>query len=116
MDANPANWSKNGQTFHADLIPGWDYGTAASPGVFLLFQNHCDGLPITMGGTTLTGDAHECGYGRVSSGAQVFVNEASPDGSQPNPIVNLSPDQRGLNRYFPAKTGNPIPGTVKHNH
>jgi hypothetical protein len=116
MDANSANWFKNGETFHADLIPAWSYGTAASPGPFLLFQNHCDGITITISGTTLTGDGHECGYGRISSTQNLYVNEASPDSSSPNPIVNLSPDQRGYKRYFPATTGNVIPGTVKHNH
>jgi hypothetical protein len=121
MDANPANWFKNGETMHADLIPAWDYGTAASPGIFLRFSNHCGGITITeaaTGGTatTMTGDRHECGSGRVDSLAQVFANEASPDGSQPNPIVNLSPDQRGMKKYFPGKTGNAIPGTIGHNH
>jgi hypothetical protein len=58
-----------------------------------------------MSGTTLTGDAHECGTGRFTSSSQLWANEASPDGSQPNPLVNLSPDQTGPLRYFPLPAG-----------
>jgi hypothetical protein len=107
---------RNGESGHADLIPAWSYGTAASPGIFLQFTVHCQGITVNMGGTTLTGDPHECSFGRVSSGIQIWVNEASPDGSSPNPLVNLAPDQRGYKRYSVMPTGTSIPGTVKNNH
>lgn len=102
----------NGQSMHFDLIPAWSYGTTASPGIFLVFAQHCNGQTITMGGTTLTGDAHECGSGRIELNRQLYANEASPDGSQPNPIVNLAPDHTGKGRYVTPTTGTSIPGNV----
>jgi hypothetical protein len=98
---------KNGESGHFDLIPAWDYGTAAAPGVFLKFSNHCGGQTIVTpdSGTSLPGDGHECGTGRISLTENMYANEASPDGSSPNPVVNLNPDQTGLKRYFPLKTG-----------
>jgi hypothetical protein len=104
----------NGQTGHADLIPAWAYGTAASPSVFINFSVHCGGQTIVMSGTTLTGDAHECGTGRFTSSSQLWANEASPDGSQPNPLVNLSPDQTGPLRYFPLPAGTTGDWTFTH--
>lgn len=111
----------NGETFHFDFRPAWDEGTAASPGIFLKHMVHCEGLTITQastGGTTatLTGDPHECGFGRISATEAVFHNEASPDGSAPNPIVNLTPNLTGKNGYFPTAHGTAIPGTVHHSH
>lgn len=101
----------NGQSMHFDLIPAWEYGTAAAPGVFIKFSVNCDGQTIVMSGTTLTGNGHECGYGRISLTENLWVNEASPDGSQPNPLVVLSPDQTGTNRYFPI-----VPGATGNGH
>lgn len=107
---------RNGESFHFDLIPAWDYGTAAAPGIFLKFSNHCDGQTVVISGTTMTGDGHECGYGRISLTENLYVNEASPDASSPNPVVNLNPDQTGILKYFPVATGTPVPGPVHHKH
>jgi hypothetical protein len=104
----------NGQSMHFDLIPAWDYGTAASPGVFLNFSNHCDGTPITISGTTMATDPHECAYGRIDQTENVYVNEASPDASSPNPIVNLSPNQTGTLRYFTVTPGSTGTGHLHH--
>lgn len=105
----------NAASIHSDLIPAWDYGTAASPGAFLEFINHCGGVNIVMSGTTMASDPHECGFGRISSTKQLWVTEASPDGSQPSPVVTLSPDQSGTNRYFPL-TGATGDFTIQHPH
>jgi hypothetical protein len=106
----------NGQTAHADLIPAWSYGTAASPGTFLNFTVHCAGITVVISGTTLTGDRHECGSGRIDSTEQTWAAEASPDGSSPNPLVVLSPNQTGSLRYFPLTAGTVVPGPVHHKH
>jgi hypothetical protein len=113
--ASPFNY---GETGHFDLIPAWDYGTAANPGTFLKFSNHCDGQTIVTpdSGTVMTGDGNECGYGRISLTENVYVNEASPDSSSPNPVVNLNPDQTGTLRYFPLVNGTSVPGPVNNHH
>jgi hypothetical protein len=108
-----------GTTMHADLVPAWDYGTGDNPGVMLKFFRECVGLTMTIpnasggGSTTLTGDPHECGFGRVSADQQMPTGP-SPDGSLPNPIVNTAPDLTGTNQYFPLPSGTPIPGAVIH--
>jgi hypothetical protein len=106
----------NGQSAHFDLIPAWSYGTAASPGTFLIFGTQCGGQTIVMAGVTLSPSAHECGSGRISSGSQLWNTEASPDGSQPSPLVVLSPDQSNYLRFFAGSTGNPIPGSIHNCH
>lgn len=106
----------NGESMHFDLIPAWSYGTGASPGTFLRFAVHCNGQTVTVAGTTINGDPHECGSGRFDSASQLYNNEASPDGSAPNPIVTLNPDHSGIDRYFLPATGTSVPGTVSHTH
>jgi hypothetical protein len=106
----------NGQSGHADFIPAWSYGTTASPGIFIRFVVNCGGVTVVMAGTTLTGAPHECGSGRIDSGAQVWGSEASPDGSLPNPLLVLSPDQTGPLLYFPLPTGTAVNGPVQHTH
>lgn len=111
---------KGGECFHADLLPAWDYGTGDKPGFMLKFFQHCLGLSMHVknsDGTTytdLTGDPHECGYGRISADTQAVVNDAPPDGLGPNPVVNLAPDQTGALRYFPLAAGTALPSTVLH--
>jgi hypothetical protein len=42
---------------------------------------------------------------------------ASPDGSSPNPVINLNVDQSvNANRYFPLPAGTSIGGAVLHSH
>lgn len=111
----------NGETGHFDFTPAWSYGTAAAPGVFLRMMQHCPGLTITQASTggsaaTLAGDPHLCGTGRFTSTEQLFVDEASPDASAPNPILTLAPNRVGKNGYFPAAPHTAIPGTVHHTH
>lgn len=111
----------NGETGHFDFTPAWSYGTAASPGVFLRMMQHCPGLTITQASTggsvaTLSGDPHLCGTGRFTSTEQLFVDEASPDASVPNPILTLNPDHTGKNGYFALPVHTPIPGTVHNTH
>jgi hypothetical protein len=114
---------KGGETMHFDLIPAWDYGTGDHPGVMLKFFQHCGGLTMHVknsDGTTytdLTGDPHECGYARIDATENLFVNEASPDGSLPNPVVDLGPNQSiNANRYFMPKNGTSLPGVVLKPH
>jgi hypothetical protein len=121
MDANPANWYRNGETMHFDLIPAWSYGTITSPGVFLKFMQNCVGVTIkfTSTDTPLAGNPNECGYGAIDSGHQIYVNEAPPSGNpgSPNPIVNLNPDfTNNLNRYIKAPVGTAAPNAVHHKH
>lgn len=111
---------KGGESLHADLMPAWDYGTGDSPGFMLRFFQHCLGLSMHVknsDGTTftdLTGDAHECGFGRIDSVTNAIVTGSPPDGLGPNPVVSLAPDQTGAKRYFPLSVGTALPSTVLH--
>jgi hypothetical protein len=111
-----------GETMHADLIPAWDYGTGDSPGFMATFFQHCDGVSMHLKNsdgvtyTDLAGDPHECAYGRVGPNTQAVNDIASPDSSSPNPVVKLSPDMTGKNRYFPIASGTALPGSVLHGH
>lgn len=109
---------RNGESMHFDVFPAWSYGTVARPGVFLRFMNHCAGVTIKLAvaDTPMAGDPHECDYGAFGANERVFVNEPSPDGSSPNPIVNLAPDHTGPGRYIKPAVGTPIPGTVHNTH
>lgn len=111
-----------GETMHADLIPAWDYGTGDNPGFMIGFFQHCLGISMHLkntDGVTYTdraGDPHECGYGRIDANRVAIVNSSSPDGSLPNPVVNLNPDFTGTNRYFPIDPGTTVDAIVTHKH
>jgi hypothetical protein len=112
---------RNGESMHFDLIPGWSYGTTASPGVFLTFMQKCLGLTIKLAAsdTALVGSANECGFGAIDSTHQLYVDEAPPAGNpgSPNPIVNINPIfSDNHNRYIRPSTGTAIPGTVHNTH
>jgi hypothetical protein len=113
---------RGGQCFHFDLIPAWDYGTGDAPGVMLQFFQHCAGLTMHVKNsdgvtyTDLPGDPHECGFGRASATTQMITSTA-PDGSSPNPVVNLNPDQSVNSiRHFPIDPGTSTAGAVLHSH
>lgn len=114
---------KGGETFHADLIPAWDYGTGDNPGFMVKFFQHCDGISMHLKNsdgvtyTDLVGDPHECGFGRVSLDTQAYTTQASPDGTAPNPLVVLNPDFTAAKRFFPAPNGTPLTNTTTlHSH
>jgi hypothetical protein len=124
MDANPANWFRNGETMHFDFIPAWDYGTGDNPGVMVKFFQHCAGIDMHLKNsdgvsyTDLVGDPHECDYGRISSTESIWNEEVPPAGNpgSPSPIVVLNPDQTGTKHYFPIKSGTSTGGAVLHSH
>jgi hypothetical protein len=121
MDPNPANWFRNGETMHFDFIPAWDYGTGDHPGVMVKFFQHCAGIDMHLKNsdgvtyTDLTGDPHECDFGRIDATESLFATDSPPAGyGGPDPIVNLSPDLTGTNRFYPLKTGTALPSAVIH--
>lgn len=91
------------ESFHFDYIQAWD------PGTLDTLQIHCLGIAIGAE----PGDPHQCDGGTISTTQRLKgggVGEASPDLSEPNPIVEFgnnyasSPDTE---RFYP-----PLPGTV----
>lgn len=106
-----------GQTFHADLIPAWDYGTGDNPGFMVSFFRDCDGISMHLKNsdgvtyTDLVGNPHECNFGRAGLGLQTWTWQSSPDSS---PALQIDPNMVGLNRYFPVPKGTAINGTVLH--
>jgi hypothetical protein len=69
---------RNGESFHADWFGGWDYGSEASPGVMLQWQNHCNG--VAMAGHP--SDPHQCDYSTINTTQRLITNQATPDGSR----------------------------------
>jgi hypothetical protein len=112
MDANPANWALNGQSFHFDYIQAWD------PTVLDTFQINCIGIKI---GAT-NGDPHQCDTGTISTTQRLkggAVGEASPDGSQPSPIVDFGHNYASNTndvRFAPLSTGTTGTFVIDHDH
>lgn len=112
MDPNPANWALNGQSFHFDYIQAWD------PTILDTLQVNC--LGIKIGATA--GNPYQCDSGTISTTQRLkggVVNEASPDGSQPNPIVNFGNNYASTTndvRFAPLATGTTGTFVVDHDH
>jgi hypothetical protein len=115
MGTNQANWYRNGESMHFDLIPAWDYGTTSNPGAFLRFVNRCLGARIDLGtGPVMPAQTpRECGFAAMGPYERA-VTGASPDGSQPNPVVNLNLDHSGYRRYIPLKANTNLMGATIH--
>jgi hypothetical protein len=124
-----------GETFHFDLIPAWDYGTADNPGFMIKFFKSIgvtSYLKTTAGVccTTLAGDSptHEMGYGRIDATTNTSVDGAPPaaDPTGPNPVVlpvatcgdspSTCPYRIGTGRYYPLTSGTQATGVVFHSH
>jgi hypothetical protein len=62
MMPNPAQWFKNGETFHTDAVLAWD------PDILTILQTNCNGIG---------GVGHECDNGTVSARQRLDIGHIS---------------------------------------
>jgi hypothetical protein len=105
----------NGETMHFDWFGAWDYGTEASPGVMLKWQNHCTGVKIS---DTMPADPGDCRDGEISISEKLISgNVASPDPTLSNDPVTPFTARTSLAKtlqYYPVPDGTIGTFTLTH--